>query len=530
MNRQYHGFEGHDGPGHEGPGVHAPEHQGVNDDGTDHDGGADLRAFVESRRAELEGQLAEWVRVPGVLGAPEHTKGLLRSANWLAAAFRDVGFPVVEVLPTGESHAVYAEWCEAPGAPTVLVYSHHDVRVAKPEQWDQTAPFDPVVRDGRLFGRGSSDAKGQVLAHLWSLRAHLAQQSKRSLTSRAQNLNAPSPFDAKTQTLSHSEPPGSERTAPAVNLKYLVEGEEEGGSPHLAQLLEEQADRLQADLVLFSDTLLFREDHPALCMSLRGMLSAHLELTGPDVDVHSGAVSGAAPNPAFELSRLLAALHDVDGRIALPGFYDDVAAVPEDFREALARLPFTEEDWVKRSESGSITGEVGYTVPERLWLRPAVEVTALVAGDPAGLSSAAIPSVASVDLSFRTVAGQRVEKVAGQLRHWVQDPVGENYGYTLSVDLETAQEPYRTPDRPAVSALERAMGKGFRSSDVGRMGNAGGGPAELLSRSLEAPVLFFGTGLVEDHWHDSDESANLEVLVNGAVTLACFWDELARME
>ncbi|MCQ6271072.1 M20/M25/M40 family metallo-hydrolase [Pseudarthrobacter sp. R1] len=527
---QYHGFEGHDGPGHEGPGLHAPEHQGVNDDGADHDVGADLRAFVESRRAELEGQLAEWVRVPGVLGDPEHTKGLLRSANWLAAAFRDVGFPVVEVLPTGESHAVYAEWCEAAGAPTVLVYSHHDVRVAKPGQWDQTAPFDPVVRDGRLFGRGSSDAKGQVMAHLWSLRAHLAQQSKRSLTSGAQNPNALSLPVPKTQTLSHPEPPGSARTAPAVNLKYLVEGEEEGGSPHLAQLLEEQADRLQADLVLFSDTLLFREDHPALCMSLRGMLSAHLELTGPDVDVHSGAVSGAAPNPAFELSRLLAGLHDGEGRIAIPGFYDDVAAVPEDFREALARLPFTEEDWVKRSESGSITGEVGYTVPERLWLRPAVEVTALVAGDPVGLSSAAVPSVASVDLSFRTVAGQRVEKVAGQLRQWVQDTVGENYGRTLSVDLETAQEPYRTPDHPAVSALERAMAKGFRSADVGRMGNAGGGPAELLSRSLDAPVLFFGTGLVEDHWHDSDESANVEVLVNGAVTVACFWDELARME
>jgi acetylornithine deacetylase/succinyl-diaminopimelate desuccinylase-like protein len=260
------------------------------------------------------------------------------------------------------------------------------------------------------------------------------------------------------------------------------------------------------------------------------MISAHLELTGPDVDVHSGAVSGAVPNPAFELSRLLAGLHDEDGRIAIPGFYDDIAAVPEDFREALARLPFTEADWVERSETGTITGERGYTVPERLWLRPAVEITAMIAGDPVGLSSAAVPSVASVDLSFRTVAGQRVEKVAAQVRQWVQDTVGENYGHTLSVDLETAQEPYRTPDHPAVSALERAMAKGFRSEDVGRMGNAGGGPAELLGRSLDAPVLFFGTGLVEDHWHDSDESVSLEVLVNGAVTLACFWEELARME
>jgi acetylornithine deacetylase/succinyl-diaminopimelate desuccinylase-like protein len=532
---QYHGLEGHDGPGHEELTHDGPDNEGLENHGpeaaAENDGGPDLHAFVRSQQGELERELAEWVRVPGVLGEPEHAQDMLRSANWLAAAFRGVGFPVVEVLPTGESHAVYAEWCEAPGAPTVLVYSHHDVRVAKPEQWDQTAPFEPAVRDGRLYGRGSSDAKGQVLAHLWSLRAHLHQQSTRAITFDPQNPDAPSLNAPKTRTLSHSKGVSTGSTpAPAVNLKYLVEGEEEAGSPHLAQLLEEQGDRFKADLVLFSDTLLFRADHPALCVSLRGMLSAHLELTGPDVDVHSGAVSGAAPNPAFELGRLLAGLHDEDGRIAIPGFYDDVAPVPEHFREALARLPFTEEDWVERSESGSILGEKGYTVPERLWLRPAVEVTALLAGDPVGLSSAAVPSVASVDLSFRTVAGQRVEKVAEQLRQWVQDTVGENYGHTLSVDIETAQEPYWTPDHPAVAALERAMASGFRAGTVGRMGNAGGGPAELLSRSLGTPVLFFGTGLVEDHWHDSDESASLEVLLNGAVTLACFWDELARME
>lgn len=519
---QHHGLRDHDG---------GPEHPAE-----DHDGGPDLHDFVRSRQGEWEGQLAEWVRVPGVLGVPEHAQDLLRSANWLAAAFRDVGFPTVEVLPTGESHAVYAEWCEAPGAPTVLVYSHHDVRAAKPEEWDQTAPFEPIVRDGRLYGRGSSDAKGQVLAHLWSVRAHLHQ---RSLTYGPQNPDALSLNAAKTQTLSHSNAVSAgstnavsagSTTAPAINLKYLVEGEEEGGSPHLAKLLEEQGERLQADLVLFSDTLLWREDHPAVCVSLRGMLSASLELFGPERDVHSGAVSGNAPNPAFELGRLLALLHDGEGRIAVPGFYDDVEPPPEDLRKALAELPFSEEDWLKRSESGAVTGEQGYTVLERLWLRPAVEVTSLIAGDPIGVSRAAVPAVATADLSFRTVPGQRVEKVAELLRQWVEATVGDSFGHTFSVDLETAQEAYRTPDHPAVSALERAMGRGFQSASVGRMGNAGGGPAELLARTLDAPVLFFGTGLVEDHWHDSDESANLAVLVNGAVTLAGFWDELARME
>ncbi|PNI07359.1 peptidase M20 [Arthrobacter sp. AFG7.2] len=487
--------------------MHAPGNSnggavGVN--AGENDAGAGLHAYVRSHRGEVEKQLAEWVRVPGVLGDPEHTQDLLRSANWLAAAFRETGFPVVEVLPTGESHAVYAEWCEAPGAATVLVYSHHDVRAAKPQEWDQTAPFEPVVRDGRLYGRGSSDAKGQVLAHLWAIRAHLEQRS--------------SGFGV----------PGDSTAVPAVNLKYLVEGEEEGGSPHLAQLLEEQAGRFQADLVLFSDTLLWREDHPALCVSLRGMLSASLEVYGPGRDVHSGAVSGNAPNPAIELGRLLSLLHDAHGRIAIPGFYDGVEPLPGDLRQALADLPFSDEDWLARSESGAITGEEGYTVLERLWLRPAVEVTSLIAGDPLGVSRAAVPAVATADLSFRTVPGQRVEKVAGLLQRWVETTIGDAFGHSVVPDLTTAQEPYRTPDHPAVSALERAMAAGFKAEKVGRMGNAGGGPAALLSRSLHAPVLFFGTGLVEDHWHDSDESASLDVLLDGAVTLACLWEELAQ--
>jgi acetylornithine deacetylase/succinyl-diaminopimelate desuccinylase-like protein len=411
----------------------------------------------------------------------------------------------------------------------VLVYSHHDVRAVKPDNWEQTSPFEPVVRGGRLYGRGSSDAKGQVLAHLWGIRAHLHQ---RSLTFDRQNPHALSRLDATNQTLPHSTSPAQAhaRPAPAVNLKFIVEGEEEGGSPHLAALLEEQAERFQADVVLFSDTLHWHADHPALCVGLRGMLSASLEVFGPERDVHSGAVSGNAPNPAFELARLLALLHDADGRIAIPGFYDDVEPLPEDLRQALAELPYSDEDWLKRSESGAITGEKGYTPLERLWLRPAVEVTSIIAGDPIGVSRAAVPAVASADLSFRTVPGQRVEKVADQLRQWVENTIGDAFGHTLTPDLETAQEPYRTPDHPAVAALERAMAVGFHSGKVGRMGNAGGGPAELLGRVLQAPVLFFGTGLVEDHWHDSDESVSLEVLMNGAVTLACFWDELARMQ
>ena len=199
----------------------------------------DVREFLAASEPELVAQLSEWVRIPSVAGA-ERDPALVRSAHWLAGALRDLGLPRAEVWQAGDSPAVFAEWLTEPEAPTVLVYSHHDVRAVKEENWDETAPFEPVQRDGRLYGRGASDAKGQMLADLSGLRAHLLG-----------------------------------RTRPAVNLKFLVEGEEELDSPSLAALLEEKAAELAADVIVFSDTLLWRADAPALCTSVRGMISVH---------------------------------------------------------------------------------------------------------------------------------------------------------------------------------------------------------------------------------------------------------------
>ncbi len=451
-----------------------------------------VTAYLEGERAHLAERLAEWVRIPSVAGVPEKRRNLLRSAHWLAGEMRSVGFPTTEIWHGDEGEAVFGQWCDAPGAPTVLVYSHHDVRATKEANWDQTSPFDPVARDGRLYGRGTSDAKGQVAAHLWGVRAHLAATG---------------------------------RPSPAVNLKLVVEGEEEAGSPSLARLIEEHREELACDLIVFSDTLLWRTDHPAACTSVRGMLGARLEIYGPYTDIHSGAVSGAAPNPAVELGRLLGQLHDEQGRITLPGFYDSVPELPQERRDALARLPFDEEDWLVRTHTRSVGGEEGYTVLERVWERPALEVIAMAAGDPVGVSRAAIPSMASADLSIRTVVGQSVHDVADQLRDWVDERVGDRFGHRLALSLPTSQEAYSTPEIPALDALVGAIAQGFRVDvdAVGRMGNAGGGPADLLTTTLDAPVLFFGTGLVEDNWHDSDESVRLDVLAAGAATLAHLW-------
>jgi acetylornithine deacetylase/succinyl-diaminopimelate desuccinylase-like protein len=450
--------------------------------------------FLDAHRADMLDGLMEWVRIPSIAAQPERAVDVHRSARWLAGAFREAGLST-ELLQTGETTAVFAELLVDEALPTVLVYSHHDVRHAKPEEWMETNPFVPVERDGRVYGRGASDAKGQVIAHLWGLKAHVAARAS---------------------------------GRPAVNLKFLVEGEEEMGSPHLAQLIEEETEKFAADVIVFSDTLQWEGETPAMVTSLRGMVSATVEVSGPLRDVHSGAVSGATPNPIHALVSVLSQLHDDSGRIALPGFYDDVEPITEERASELEALPFDEETWLKKTDTRHSGGEEGFSVKERLWARPALEVLSLLSGDPEGIARAVIPSQATAELNVRIVPGQRVSVVAEQLRRFFSERMPTSVEYSLEVDAETGQEPYVSPDGEELDALERAFARGYGDNAVGRMGNAGGGPAELLARTLDAPVLFVGTGLPEDHWHDSDESIDVSVLMKGSATIAHLWTELAE--
>jgi acetylornithine deacetylase/succinyl-diaminopimelate desuccinylase-like protein len=455
------------------------------------EGGA-IHDFLTAHGAAIEHELMDWVRLPSVAGDRAHSPALTRSSVQLATILRQTGFPRVEVWRQGESPTVYAEWMAEPSAPTVLIYSHHDVRTPAGEKWIECEPFHPIVREGMLFGRGSSDAKGQVLAHIWGIRAHLA---------------------------------ASGRSAPAVNLKFLVEGEQEIGSPHLRALLEDHRADLASDLVVFTDTMLADAEHPALCTSVRGVLDARITVHGLHHDAHSGAVSGPAPNPIVDLAGLLARLHDDQGRITLPEFYDRVGTPDADQRRDFARLDLDDEKWASQWGTDRICGEQGYTIPELLWARPAVEVINIQGGDLAQPPRAVIASEATAELRIHTVDGQRADEVGNQLRRWLQrEASGMNWDLHLS--NQTAQDPYRTPDIPAIELLASAMAEGFGTDDVGRMGNAGGGPADLLGCLLEAPVLFFGTGQVTDGWHVADEHVELEVLRKGAATLAGFWSRL----
>ncbi|WP_019179688.1 M20/M25/M40 family metallo-hydrolase [Microbacterium yannicii] len=458
-------------------------------------GGPSVSGFLAASTAQIVHALDEWIRIPSVAADPERTADMLRSARWLRRRLRDAGLSS-RLLRSGESAAVYAEWLVDPDLPTVLVYSHHDVRHAKAEEWHVTSPFAPTVRDNRLFGRGASDAKGQVMAHLWGLRAHLAATG---------------------------------RNQPAVNLKLLVEGEEEIGSPHLAELLDRHRTELSCDIIVFSDTVQWQREAPAVVTSMRGVITGSLSITGAARDLHSGAVSGAAVNATHVLAEVVGGLHDAEGRVTLPGFYDDVAPLTPERREELAELPYDDDSWTARTETRGVTGEAGYTVPERLWERPSIEVLSLLAGDPEGIARAVIPATAQAGLSIRTVPNQKIATVAEQLREYVRQRTPETVTYSLEVDEELSQPPYVTRRGVALDCLERAIAAGFERPTGLRMGNAGGGPADLLARTLDADVLFLGTGLPEDHWHAGDESIDIDMLLRGAASIAHLWSELGAM-
>ncbi len=308
-------------------------------------------------------------------------------------------------------------------------------------------------------------------------------------------------------------------------MKYLIEGEEEIGSVHLADVLSEHAEDLSADVVMVSDTMLWSLEEATVCTTVRGSVTATLTVRGAERDLHSGAVSGAAANAALELCRLVDLLSDTAGRITLPGFYDPVAPPGPELRRSLEDMPFELSAWLADTGTFRADGEAGFTATERLWTRPAMEVARLTAGRSDSPSLGLIPSVAGADMLIRLVPEQRADQVADQLRTWLHGHRRAGYTYGLDVS-STISDPYRTPaDAPALAALTRAVGHGY-GSPARPIGNGGAAPAAQLARACEAPVLFFGTGLPGDRWHGPDERVELQALRLGVRTLDALFREL----
>jgi acetylornithine deacetylase/succinyl-diaminopimelate desuccinylase-like protein len=455
-----------------------------------------VRDFIAEHRSAFLDDLAAWLRIPSVSADSGRAASVRQSAEWLAGKLRETGFPVAEVWETedGGLPAVFAEWPSGdPDAPTVLVYGHHDVQPAAREDGWATDPFEPVVKDGRMFARGAADDKGQVFFHTLGVRAHLAVTG---------------------------------RTAPAVNLKLLVEGEEESGSPHFGALIRAHADRLAVDVVMISDTGMWAETTPTVCTGMRGMVELQIDLFGPAQDIHSGSFGGAVPNPATVAARLVAGLHDEDRRVAVPGFYDGVVELTPAERELFAELPFDEPGWLGVAKSEATLGEKGFSTLERIWARPTAEVNGVYGGYTGPGGKTIVPAEAHLKLSFRLVAGQDVEKVRQSVADWVADRLPA--GIRHSITFTGATRPCLTPlDHPALQSVVRSMGRAFEQK-IRFTREGGSGPAADLQDVLGAPVLFLGISVPSDGWHSVDEKVELDLLAKGVETSAYLWGDLAE--
>ncbi|MEW1545149.1 dipeptidase [Streptomyces tsukubensis] len=454
-----------------------------------------VRTYIRQHRDAFLGDLVEWLRIPSVSAQPEHAEDVRRSADWLAARLRETGFPVAEVWPTAGAPAVFAEWpSDDPGAPTVLVYGHHDVQPAALADGWYSDPFEPRLEGGRLYARGAADDKGQVFFHTLGVRAHLAATG---------------------------------RTAPAVHLKLLIEGEEESGSPHFRTLVEEQAHRLAADAVIVSDTGMWSETTPTVCTGMRGLVDCEIALYGPGQDIHSGSFGGAVPNPATVAARLAGALHDADERVAVPGFYDGVVPIGAAERELFAELPFDEAEWLGTAKSSGTLGEAGYTTLERIWARPTAEVNGIGGGYQGAGGKTIIPSSALLKLTFRLVAGQDPDAVEVAVSRWVAGRVPDGIRYELGFAAST--RPCLTPlDHPALQSVVRAMGKAFDGQKIRFTREGGSGPAADLQDVLKAPVLFLGISVPSDGWHAPNEKVEIDLLLKGVETAAHLWEDLGE--
>ena len=447
---------------------------------------------MEAESERIVSTLLDWVRIPSVSARPEHAADVRRSADFVAGLLRAAGLDHVEVMGTAGAPAVYAEWLGAgDAAPTLLVYGHHDVQPVEPlEEWDRP-PFEPVVVDGECRGRGAVDDKGQVLFQI---------EAARGMLQRSGCL--------------------------PVNVKFLVEGEEEVGSPNFEDLLQRERQRFECDAVVVSDTTMWSREVPSVCTGMRGLVAFDVTVRTGTTELHSGSFGGSVPNAAHLIARLVSSLHGPDGRVALPGFYDDVRPLTRAEEESLALLPFDEEEWRRKTGVVRLDGEAGRSTLERIWTRPTCEVVGITSGYGGTGIKTVVPPVANAKVTFRLVPDQDPERVSDAFARWVDSLVPA--GVEVALERLGAVAPAVTPlDHPAMAALavavERVWGKAPLLTREG-----GSGPEEAMGRVLDAPVLYLGVGLPDDHYHAPNERMVMDQFWKGLLAAGELWGEVAR--
>jgi len=451
----------------------------------------DLNQFFDANDKRIQEELFDFLRIPSVSAKSEHNADMVRAAEWLRNSMKTAGLEAT-IHQTPGHPVVIGEWRGAPGAPTVLVYGHYDVQPAEPLNLWTSPPFEPTVRDGNIYGRGSVDDKGQLFLHVKALEAHIATRGKLP-----------------------------------VNVVMIAEGEEEVGSDHLEQFIEAHKDLLACEAVVISDSAMFAPGQPSILSSLRGLAYFEINVQGPAMDLHSGAYGGAVINPATALAQIISTFHDENLHVAIDGFYDDVREWPASVREQMKTLPFDESEYVHETGVKELGGEKGFTVLERLWSRPTCEINGLLSGYTGEGAKTVLPSKAMAKVSCRLVPDQNPATIVKLMHAHIERVTPP--GVTITVKYLHGGRPWRAElNGPLYDAAKRALATAFDKEPV-VVGEGGSIPVVGdFERILGAPVLLVGFGLPGENAHAPDEWMSEENFRIGMRAMAVFWDEYAK--
>jgi acetylornithine deacetylase/succinyl-diaminopimelate desuccinylase-like protein len=448
--------------------------------------------YINVNRERYLDELKTLLAIPSVSALPEHAADVRRCAEWCADELRRIGLDHVRVIETRGYPVVYGDWLGAPGAPTILYYGHYDVQPVDPLNLWESPPFEATIRDGEIYARGAADDKGQVFMHMKAVEAYLKQQG-----------------------------------GLPVNMKFMLEGEEEVGSEHLDDFVRAHRDDLVADVVVISDSAMFARGIPSICYGLRGLVYFQIDLRGSGTDLHSGSFGGAVANPAFVLAQMIAQMKDRSGRVRIPGFYDDVRPLKEEERQAWASLPFSEKAYRRDFGIPKLFGETGYTTLERTWARPTLEVNGLLSGFTGEGAKTVLPARAMAKISMRLVPDQDPDKIAGLFEAYVGKLAPKTV--ELTITRMHGGKPWMTAyDHPFVQAAARAIEKGFGRTPVFTREGGSIPVVSTFQEELGLPSVLFGVGLPDENAHAPNEKLDLGNFHNGIIASAYLYDEIAR--
>jgi acetylornithine deacetylase/succinyl-diaminopimelate desuccinylase-like protein len=448
--------------------------------------------FINMNRERYLDELKALLAIPSISALPAHAGDVKRCADWCADEMRRIGLQNVRLIETPGYPVVYGDWLGAPGAPTILFYGHYDVQPVDPLELWTSPPFEATVRDGEIYARGSADDKGQVFMHFKAVEAHLKQNGRLP-----------------------------------VNMKFILEGEEEVGSVNLDEFVRAHKDELSADVVVISDSPMFARGVPSICYGLRGLVYFQIDLRGSSTDLHSGSFGGAVANPGFVLAQMIAQMKDRGGRIRIPGFYDDVVPLTDEERQAWAALPFNEKRYKKDFGIPKLFGETDYTTLERTWARPTVEVNGLLSGFTGEGAKTVLPAVAMAKISMRLVPNQDPNKIAELFEAHVRKLTPKTM--ELKITRMHGGKPWMTSfDNPYVQAAGRAIEKGFGQKPVFTREGGSIPVVSTFQEELGLPSVLFGVGLPDENAHAPNEKLDVANFHGGIIASAILYQEIAN--